>query len=645
MIHPHSIQQILDTVPIDDLVGDYVKLKRSGSRFKGNCPFHDEKTPSFVVTPSLNIYKCFGCQKGGNSIQFLMEMEQMTFVEAARDLAKRYGITLMESEGPKGEEALEQQRQKESLQALNEFALTFFENQLQNTEEGQTVALPYFKERGYTTETINEWRLGYSPQSWEAFYNHAKKAGYSDELLLNAGLIKKRDSDGKIYDLFRNRVIFPLVSVSGRVVGFAGRIMGKVDKAPKYVNSPETSLYKKSDFLFATDKAKNAIRAEDYSLLMEGYTDVMTLHQAGIKNAVASSGTALTPGQIKLIKRFSENATAVYDGDKAGIKASLRGVDLLLEGGLNVRVVTMPEGEDPDSYCKQLGSEGFKEFLKNNEQNFIVFKANMLFEEASSDPIKRSEALRDILQSISLINDGLKRDALLQELESISQTDVDLLRAEVSKILHKKTRTRERKVLREVDNLISDASKLANQGSSIVEYALNDKHQEKAILEFILRFGGMEFDEENRIIDFVIEEFEQDQVIKFKDPTYTKIMERLMEIHSERPEWVTIEELIADRTMEISKFAADILSEEYELSEAFEKNMISVTTRSENYKKEIYDLFLHLRRTKIEELIIEHQKMLGDEEYDETEVLDFLNELIRKKSEIASKIGAVVTRI
>jgi len=268
-----------------------------------------------------------------------------------------------------------------------------------------------------------------------------------------------------------------------------------------------------------------------------------------------------------------------------------------------------------------------------------------LFEEAGSDPIKRSEALRDILQSISLINDGLKRDALLQELESISQTEVDLLRAEVSKILHKKTRTQESKVLREVDNLISDASKLANKGSSIVEYALNDKHQEKAILEFVLKFGGMEFDGDNRIIDFVIEEFEQDQVIKFKDPTYTKIMDRLMEIYSERPEWVTIEELIADPIVEISSFAADILSEEYELSKAFEKNMISVTTRSENYKNEIYDLFLHLRRTKIEELIIEHQKMLGDEEYDETEVLDFLNELIRKKSEIASKIGAVVTRI
>ena len=212
MIHPHSIQQILDTVPIDDLVGDYVKLKRSGSRFKGNCPFHDEKTPSFVVTPNLNIYKCFGCQKGGNSIQFLMEIEQMTFVEAARELAKRYGITLMETQSDHSDDALEQQRQKESLQALNEFALQFFENQLHQTEEGQTIALPYFKERGYTVETIKEWRLGYSPKSWEAFYNHAIKAGYTDELLLSAGLIKKRDSDGKVYDLFRNRVIFPLVS-------------------------------------------------------------------------------------------------------------------------------------------------------------------------------------------------------------------------------------------------------------------------------------------------------------------------------------------------------------------------------------------------------------------------------------------------
>ena len=279
MISPHSINQLLQAVPIEDLVGDYVKLKRSGSGYEGNCPFHDEKTPSFSVTPSLNIYKCFGCQKGGNSIQFLMDIDQLSFVEAARELAKRFGIELIETDADNSDEAMQSQREKESLQALNEFALQFFENQLHETEEGKSIALPYFKERGYTIETIKNWRLGYSPTNWTAFYEHAKKAGYTEELLQLAGLVKPREKDGSFYDLFRNRVMFPLIAVSGKTVGFAGRIMGNVDKAPKYVNSPETPLYKKSDFLFAVFQAKNAIRKEDKALLMEGYTDVMTLHQ------------------------------------------------------------------------------------------------------------------------------------------------------------------------------------------------------------------------------------------------------------------------------------------------------------------------------------------------------------------------------
>ena len=642
MIHPHSIQQILDTIPIDDLVGDYVKLKRSGSRFKGNCPFHDEKTPSFVVTPNLNIYKCFGCQKGGNSIQFLMEIEQMSFVEAARELAKRYGITLIETDSDQSDDALEQQRQKESLQALNEFALQFFENQLHQTEEGQTIALPYFKERGYTTETIKDWRLGYSPKSWEAFYNHARKAGYTDELLLTAGLIKKRDSDGKVYDLFRNRVIFPLVSVSGRVVGFAGRIMGAVDKAPKYVNSPETSLYKKSDFLFATDKAKNAIRSEDFSLLMEGYTDVLTLHQAGIKNAVASSGTALTSGQIKLIKRFSDNATAVYDGDKAGVKASLRGVDLLLEGGLNVRVVSMPDGEDPDSYCKKLGPEGFRNFLTENQQNFIVFKANLLFEDAGNDPIKRSEALRDILNSRSLIKDGLKRDALLQELEGITQTPLETLRAEIQKILFQNKTKDKKRILSEVDALINQSKAIASSPT----YQLTDTHQEKALLEFIFKYGKEELDEEQRVIDFIMDEFNHEPFIKFNDPTYSKMMERIQEQYNENPEWLDTKEWIADPMVEISSFVAGLLSVEHKLSDAFEKNMIYVTNRDKNYKKELFDIFLHLKRTKLEEMIEEQSKQLENiEEDDLADLLEFLNELNRRKMELASKMGAVVTRL
>ena len=639
MISPHSINQLLQTVPIEDLVGDYVKLKRSGSGYKGNCPFHDEKTPSFSVTPSLNIYKCFGCQKGGNSIQFLMEIEQLTFVESARELAKRFGVELVETDVDNSDEAMQSQREKESLQALNEFVLQYFESQLHDSEEGQSVALPYFKERGYTIETIKKWRLGYSPSGWTAFYDYAKNAGYSDELLQLAGLIKPREKDGSFYDLFRNRVMFPLIAISGKTIGFAGRIMGNVDKAPKYVNSPETPLYKKSDFLFAVFQAKNAIRKEDKALLMEGYTDVMTLHQAGIENAVASSGTALTPGQIRLIKRFTDNATAVYDGDAAGMKASLRGIDLLLEEGLNVRVVTMPEGQDPDSYCKELGPEKFKQYLVSNEENFIVFKAKLLFKECGNDPIKRSEALRDILQSVALINDILKRDSLVKELERICDTSSDILHSELSKLLRKKRIDQGRQVLKEVDLLINN---IPDQ-NPIINYSLNDFHQEKALLKLMIRFGAEPFNEEKRVVDFIFEELDSDHSLEFLHDENVEILNFLRE-HYEENNWPNVEEWIQHPNLKLASFAATVFSQEHTLSSQFEKSMIYIKNEGDQFIREILDVFLNMRRTKIEEIIIKEQLKLADPDEDPEQIMTFLDYLNTKKLEIAKELGAVVSR-
>jgi len=639
MISPHSINQLLQTVPIEDLVGDYVKLKRSGSGYKGNCPFHDEKTPSFSVTPSLNIYKCFGCQKGGNSIQFLMEIEQLTFVESARELAKRFGVELVETDVDNSDEAMQSQREKESLQALNEFVLQYFESQLHDSEEGQSVALPYFKERGYTIETIKKWRLGYSPSGWTAFYDYAKNAGYSDELLQLAGLIKPREKDGSFYDLFRNRVMFPLIAISGKTIGFAGRIMGNVDKAPKYVNSPETPLYKKSDFLFAVFQAKNAIRKEDKALLMEGYTDVMTLHQAGIENAVASSGTALTPGQIRLIKRFTDNATAVYDGDAAGMKASLRGIDLLLEEGLNVRVVTMPEGQDPDSYCKELGPEKFKQYLVSNEENFIVFKAKLLFKECGNDPIKRSEALRDILQSVALINDILKRDSLVKELERICDTSSAILHSELSKLLRKKRIDQGRQVLKEVDLLINN---IPDQ-NPIINYSLNDFHQEKALLKLMIRFGAEPFNEEKRVVDFIFEELDSDHSLEFLHDENVEILNFLRE-HYEENNWPNVEEWIQHPNLKLASFAATVFSQEHTLSSQFEKSMIYIKNEGDQFIREILDVFLNMRRTKIEEIIIKEQLKLADPDEDPEQIMMFLDHLNTKKLEIAKELGAVVSR-
>ena len=638
MISPHSINQLLQAVPIEDLVGDYVKLKRSGSGYKGNCPFHDEKTPSFSVTPSLNIYKCFGCQKGGNSIQFLMDIDQLSFVEAARELAKRFGIELIETDADNSDEAMQSQREKESLQALNEFALQFFENQLHETEEGKSIALPYFKERGYTIETIKNWRLGYSPTNWTAFYEHAKKAGYTEELLQLAGLVKPREKDGSFYDLFRNRVMFPLIAVSGKTVGFAGRIMGNVDKAPKYVNSPETPLYKKSDFLFAVFQAKNAIRKEDKALLMEGYTDVMTLHQSGIENAVASSGTALTPGQIRLIKRFTDNATAVYDGDAAGMKASLRGIDLLLEEGLNVRVVAMQDGQDPDSFCKELGPEKFKQYLIDHEENFIVFKAKLLFKDSGKDPIKRSEALRDILQSVALINDILKRDALVKELERVCDTDSAILHNELSKLLRKRRFDDGQQVLKEVNNLINNLPTLP------IDYKLDDSHQEKALLKLMIRYGNEKFNEEQRVIDFIFSELREDESLAFNDAENLEILEALTQIYTDTPEWLNSEDWVQHPNLKIASYAATVFTNEHVLSEQFEKSMIYVKQEGENLNREILDVFLNMRRTKIEEIIFKEQLRLLDPEENHEEVMEFLNYLNEIKKQIAKELGSVVSR-
>lgn len=638
MISPHSINQLLQAVPIEDLVGDYVKLKRSGSGYKGNCPFHDEKTPSFSVTPSLNIYKCFGCQKGGNSIQFLMDIDQLSFVEAARELAKRFGIELIETDADNSDEAMQSQREKESLQALNEFALQFFENQLHETEEGKSIALPYFKERGYTIETIKKWRLGYSPTNWTAFYEHAKKAGYTDELLQLAGLVKPREKDGSFYDLFRNRVMFPLIAVSGKTVGFAGRIMGNVDKAPKYVNSPETPLYKKSDFLFAVFQAKNAIRKEDKALLMEGYTDVMTLHQSGIENAVASSGTALTPGQIRLIKRFTDNATAVYDGDAAGMKASLRGIDLLLEEGLNVRVVAMPDGQDPDSFCKELGPEKFKQYLIDHEENFIVFKAKLLFKDSGNDPIKRSEALRDILQSVALINDILKRDALVKELERVCDTDSAILHSELSKLLRKRRFDDGQQVLKEVNNLINNLPTLP------IDYKLDDSHQEKALLKLMIRYGNEKFNEEQRVIDFIFSELREDESLAFNDAENREILEALTQIYTDTPEWLNPEDWVQHPNLKIASYAATVFTNEHVLSEQFEKSMIYVKQEGENLNREILDVFLNMRRTKIEEIIFKEQLRLLDPQENHEEVMEFLSYLNEIKKGIANELGSVVSR-
>ncbi len=648
MIVQSSLDQLLNTISIEDVVGDYVSLKRSGSRYKGCCPFHDEKTPSFVVTPTIGIYKCFGCQKGGNAIQFLMDVENLSFVEAARNLAKRYGVDLMETTSENQDVYQEQQRQKESLQAAVDFAQQFFVDQLLDSEEGKSIGLPYFKERGFTVDTIKKWGLGYSPESWEALAHASHSKGYNAEVMVKAGLLKQRDN-GSHYDLFRYRVMFSIFAVTGKVIGFAGRKMSSTDPSPKYVNSPETELYKKSDVLFGLYQAKNAMKKLDKVYMTEGYTDVITLHQSGIENVVASSGTALTPGQIKLLKRFTNNVTVVYDGDMAGIKASIRGIDLLLQEGLNVRVVPLPEGQDPDSYCQALGGEAFLEYINSHEETFIFFKAKLLIGDTQNDPLRKSDAVRDILRTVALISDPLKRSALSQQLASICDIDQATLLQELS-ILLKQQQVKERQdFVKEVSAAI-DASGVAfhpdgDVSERIRVNLLEHRDQELALFRLLLLYGENEFSSaDERVFDFVWGEMQGDPNLAMEDPLAKKLVSEIETTGG----WPGAQHFIHHLDTEIAAWAAGVMADGHPLSPAYKDNYIDVKDEATAYKEQIVNMFLHLRRKKVDAMIENHLEMIKQEGSDSESfelMMEFLTELNEIKRQIAQKLGNSVSRI
>jgi len=411
MIHPSTIEEIKNRVDIVEVVGDFVTLKRSGSSFKALSPFTNEKTPSFYVVPSKGIFKDFSSGKGGDAITFVMEVDGLSYVEALKYLAAKYGIEVKEEE--QSDEALEAQNKRESLYIVLNYANEYFQRVLHDSDEGMAIGGSYFKERGFTEETIKKFQLGYSKELWDGLMNEAIQKGYQKELLAEAGLII--DKEGKSYDRFRSRVMFPIHNVSGKAIAFGGRKLSSTDKSAKYINSPETDLYNKSKVLYGLYFSKNAIRKEDNCFLVEGYTDVISMHQAGIENVVASSGTALTEEQVKLIKRYSQNVTVIFDGDAAGIKASMRGIDLLLEGDLNVKAVALPEGEDPDSYARNLGANGFKDFVEEESQDIIRFKTHVLLDESGNDPIKKANVIKDIVATISNVKDNIKRSLYIKE--------------------------------------------------------------------------------------------------------------------------------------------------------------------------------------------------------------------------------------
>ena len=513
MISKNTIDQVFETARVEEVIGDFVNLKKSGSSFKGLSPFSEERTPSFMVSPVKQIWKDFSSGKGGSVVTFIMEHEHFSYPEAIRYLAKKYNIEIEETEQSDAQK--EQANERESLYLVSEFASKHFEKTLHKSDQGQAIGYSYFKERGFTDDTIKQFNLGYSLNEWHAFTDDALKQGYKLEFLEKTGLTIVKDD--KRYDRFKGRVMFPIQSMSGRVLGFGGRILTNDKKAAKYLNSPESDIYHKSKVLYGIYHAKQTIAKEDNCYLVEGYTDVIQFYQKGIKNVVSSSGTALTPEQIRLVNRLTKNITVLFDGDDAGIRASLRGIDLILEQGMNVKVCMFPDGEDPDSFAKQNTLEELTLYLENQSQDFIQFKASLLFEQTKNDPIKKAETIRDIVNSIAKIPDHIKREVYIQECSKIMDISEEVLFSTLAQITKKDSQEANRTFKKEQKAF--EVVKHQQQVKKVdVQYEL-----ERKIIELLLLYGN---DTEN-FEDLLLKENENGELILEPEKHQTKVFEKI----------------------------------------------------------------------------------------------------------------------
>jgi len=538
LISPRTIDLVFETARVEEVIGDFVQLKKAGSNFKGLSPFSDERSPSFMVSPVKQIWKDFSSGKGGNAVAFLMEHEHFTYPEAIKYLAKKYNIEVEETE--QSSEQKEQQDERESLYLVSEFANKYFQNILHKTDQGKSIGLGYFKERGFTEDTIKKFDLGYSLNEWQAFTDEALKQGYKLEFLEKTGLTIVKDE--KRFDRFKGRVMFPIKSMSGRVLGFGGRILINDKKAAKYVNSPESDIYHKSNVLYGIFHAKQSIAKEDNCYLVEGYTDVIQFHQTGIKNVVSSSGTALTSEQIRLINRLTKNITVLFDGDAAGMRASLRGIDLILEQGMNVKVCTFPEGEDPDSFAKQNTLEELSVYLIKNTKDFIQFKASVLYEDTKNDPIKKAETIRDIVNSISKIPDRIKKEIYIQECSKIMDISEQVLFSTLAQIDKKEFQETNKQFVTEQKafEVIKNQQRVEKVN---VQYVL-----ERKIIEVLLLYGNKTEDFE----DLVLKENKQGQLVLEPITNRAKVFEKVFldlqddEMEFSNPQFKTLYYTIID---------------------------------------------------------------------------------------------------
>ena len=647
MITRDTIAKILDTAQIEDVVRDFVNLKKAGSLLKGNCPFHQEKTPSFVVNPNKNIFKCFGCGKGGDSVSFIMEHEKFTFPEALRYLAQKYHIDVEETQVSTEEKQVLDE--KESLLIALNYAAKFYQTQLTETEDGKAIGLSYFKERGFLDDTIQTFQLGYSPDSFDTFYNQAIKDGYNEEILLKAGLIKEKN--GKHYDFFRDRVMFPIFNVSGKVVAFGGRMLksAKSDNPnvynPKYINTAETDVYHKSQVLYGISHAKSEIRKHDVCYLVEGYTDVISLYQAGIKNVVASSGTALTKEQVQLIKRFTQNMVILYDGDAAGIKAALRGLDIVLEQGLNVKLVLLPDSEDPDSFVKKNGTDATLDFIQKKQQDFILFKATQGIEEVKNDPVKKSEVIKDIVESIAKVDDNIKRQLYIKHCADIVEMPENILVNEVNKI-----RTQQFKKSKDFNqedaNAINDFVKTeVDHSQQTVSKTPALYHQEKDIIRVLLEHGDKEMTEEYSVAEYVIFEMVD---VEFKTEVFGKIVKLYLDAYQHEKPLEEVKNLNNITDADVKNCLVELMSSPYELSPNwFDKHEIVVKDVNRTYKTDVISMMQRFSYFKMMEAIkiLDEKIKVADQSGNFEEMIASIMkkmELMETRKQLAKEIQTVI---
>lgn len=628
---------------IEEVLGDYLSLKKKGQNLWACCPFHGEKTPSFSVSPAKQIYKCFGCGVAGDPIQFVMEIEGIGFQEAIRQLAGKYGIEVEEEENRTPEQE-ERYKEKESLYIALAFGRDFFVKNLR-TEEGRSIGLSYFKERGFTQQIIEKFDLGYAMDSWDGLLTAGKEAGFSEDIMLKAGLILQKESDAnRKYDRFRGRVTFTIHNIGGKPIGFGARILTKDKNQPKYINSPETPVYHKSDVLYGMYQAKQSIRNKKNCYLVEGYTDVISMHMSGIENVVASSGTSLTEGQIGLIKRFSDQVTVLYDGDPAGIKASLRGIDLLLESGLNVKAVVFPEGEDPDSYSQKVGSEAFQTYLEENGRNFIGFKIDLYRDEMESDPIKKAELIKEIVQSISKIPDPIWRSVFSKEAANLLDIDEDILFTELNKsvIQNQKQGVKRQEIEREAEEAVQELL----EPEKPTPFGDILQIQERELIRLLLNYGGDQMDEEGpSLSNYLLEEVSD---VEFHSPVHKKILQVYHEFH-ERGESPQINYFVQMGDPEVQKEVIDLVTNRHEVSSLWtERFQIFINSESDDLSQTGYKSILRLKRRIIQKMMEEAKEKLkvGENDHLDEQKIQELQEIYfalkKYQLKIDKELGIVI---